>query len=243
MKIYHPDTSCNHDENCPHHLKLERYRLIVTAHAILSDPEKRRAYDRFGAGWAGAPEAATSSNNYGRPGPFNTRYGGNGYRDYSDPIWANATWEDWERFYARQAQGGGSSSTAPPPQAPVYFRNSFFLALVIMMAMIGSSANYKRGEVAGAHFLADRDAVHDRAAKELRRVRQEREHLKAKDERIEWFVRQREATMLGIGVDELMEERARAVLPDAERCGFEDEMGAENVNGDPGVLEGSREQA
>ncbi|KAJ5449020.1 hypothetical protein N7445_003841 [Penicillium cf. griseofulvum] len=36
----------------PREERLTRYRLIVDAHAILSDDQKRSAYDSFGLGWA-----------------------------------------------------------------------------------------------------------------------------------------------------------------------------------------------
>ena len=54
VKIYHPDRAIpSHvrSDICPHPIRLERYRLIVAAHTILSDPSKRSAYDRWGAGW------------------------------------------------------------------------------------------------------------------------------------------------------------------------------------------------
>lgn len=53
--------------------------------------------------------------------------------------------------------------------------------------------------------------MHDRAAKELRKVRQET-GARAKDERIQWFVRNREASLMGVGVEEIREEKARALL-------------------------------
>lgn len=65
VKIYHPDR-CDHPAGhaCAHlpaTTRLERYRLIVSAHRILSNPERRKAYDRFGAGWTGSPETDSNS--------------------------------------------------------------------------------------------------------------------------------------------------------------------------------------
>ena len=59
VKLYHPD---RHDYgssgNLPSYTtKLERYRLIVAANDILSNPVKRAAYDRYGSGWNGQPDA------------------------------------------------------------------------------------------------------------------------------------------------------------------------------------------
>src|SRR5256885_8651239 len=51
VKIYHPDRNRVEGTACAgisHVEMLERYRLIVLAHEILSDPVKRRAYDTCG---------------------------------------------------------------------------------------------------------------------------------------------------------------------------------------------------
>ncbi|GAB7344674.1 hypothetical protein MBLNU457_3155t1 [Dothideomycetes sp. NU457] len=196
VKIYHPDRSTG--ATCTQNL--ERYRLIVAAHTILSDPSKRRAYDAYGAGWNGKadlhPPSTTHTSN---PGPFSS------WRTHADPIFANATWEDWERW--RHNRDGNTQSQS----GPVYMSNSAFISMVLVLAAVGSSWNYNRADQAGESFLASRDAIHDRAAKELRRVRQET-GLRAKEERIEYFLRNREATALGVGVQEVREERARQVL-------------------------------
>lgn len=228
VKLYHPDRADHEDHQTSSHpcynlaqaTRIERYRLVVAAHAILSDPDKRSAYDRWGAGWAGKTDAAVASNDYGRgspsrqhPGPFTA------WNDHSDPnIWANATWEDWERFRARQ---DWQRQHPEGQQAPRYLQNSYFVSLVVLVAMLGSTANYSRADNAGASFLEARDAVHDRASKDLRRVRQETGQ-RAKDERIQWFVRNREATMMRMGVEEITEEKARHVLPPTDMCMSED---------------------
>ncbi|KAF2764032.1 hypothetical protein EJ03DRAFT_242842, partial [Teratosphaeria nubilosa] len=188
VKLYHPDLSKDkHNGDPAHQLKMERYRLIVAAHNILSDPTKRSAYDRFGAGWDGRADPAGSGARSGahQPGPFS-----HSWNDHADPIWQNATWEDWERFYARRAEHEGGPSSAP--RAPVYMKNSYFLSLVIFFAIIGSSANYGRAQDAGDYLVERRDIVHDRAAKELRKVRQDMAGMRGKEERIQWFMRQRE---------------------------------------------------
>lgn len=80
-------------------MKLERYRLVVAANEILSDPAKRDTYDKFGTGWhqwnriTGFGDDGTVTNGtqqtYGRSEGFD------------DSIYKNATWEDWERWYHR----------------------------------------------------------------------------------------------------------------------------------------------
>ncbi|KAK3677253.1 J domain-containing protein 1 [Recurvomyces mirabilis] len=208
---------------------MERYRLIVAAHTILSDPVKRSAYDRFGSGWNGKPEvgARASNSTYAHPGPgpFSQSWQTG---QTSDPIWQNATWEDWEKFYAwraRRASDPNASPTDDPHQSPLYMRNSYFVLLVAVLAFAGGSANYNRAQDAGTYFVEQRDLVHDRAAKELRRVRQEVAGVGSRDERIQWFLRQREATMGNLANDEvesMRDEKAARILPEQDICRSED---------------------
>lgn len=222
VKVYHPDLSNGSSpDNVSHQMKMERYRLIVAAHTILSDPAKRSAYDRFGAGWNGRAEVGgqpTWAQGSAQPGPFS-----HSWSDPADPIWQNATWEDWERFYARRArEQGAAQGTAQEQQGQgLYMQNAYFIALVMLLALMGGSANYNRAQDAGTLFVEQRDLVHDRAAKELRKVRQEMSGIKGRDERIQWFLRQREAAMGQMAVtdlDAMREERANRLLPDREVC-------------------------
>ncbi|KAL4882867.1 hypothetical protein BJY04DRAFT_216954 [Aspergillus karnatakaensis] len=91
VKIYHPDRPSNNHPLCKDitpEVRLQRYRIVVTAHEILSNPIRRAAYDQRGTGW----NHDTSTIHYPRtPSEYN-------------PIYANATWEDWERWYNRHGQ-------------------------------------------------------------------------------------------------------------------------------------------
>ncbi|KAJ5294806.1 hypothetical protein N7508_009627 [Penicillium antarcticum] len=51
--------------------RVERYRLIVAAHEILSDPQKRTAYDVYGIGWGVQPDRYQWSDT--SPSPFMNR--------------------------------------------------------------------------------------------------------------------------------------------------------------------------
>lgn len=232
VKLYHPDRGSSapssSSNDLPPAVKLERYRLIVAAHTILSDPTKRSAYDRFGAGWNGRAEvrgagsSGHTSSAENPAGPFSRSW-----NDPNDPIWQNATWEDWQRYWEWRAsrEAGGSAARPRPAQAPVYFRNSYFVVLVAILAMIGSTANSKRAHDAGTYFIEQRDLMHDRTAKELRRVKREAEGSSSRQDRIDWFLRNRDAT-LGFGsageAEALREEKAERQLGEREVCNSEE---------------------
>ena len=228
VKLYHPDRSNDPYDEMPQAVKIERYRLIVAANKILSDPVKRTAYDRFGAGWNGRAElgdiqqATSATGNSSKTGPFSPNW-----TQPNDPIWQNATWEDWEKFYAKRAreEGGGTSTEQ---QGTYYMNNSKFILLVAVLALIGSTANYTRMENAGTYFIHQRDLVHDRSAKDLRRVKQEAAGG-SREERIQLFVRNREATLGTPGSDAevLREEKLDRLLPQREVCRSEEVTGRE----------------
>lgn len=225
VKQYHPDLSNVTIEHQSHHLRMERYRLIVNAHSILSDPAKRKAYDRFGAGWNGRAEVGgrdtwRQPSPHHPPGPFS-----HSWNDQSDPIWSNATWEDWERFHARKADAENPDAKDSTPQSPVYLQNTYFVALVMLLAIAGGSANYNRAQDAGLYFVEQRDIVHDKSAKDLRRVRQEISTMSGRDERIQWFLRNREATtgtLAGNDVEALRDQKADRLLTERDICRSED---------------------
>ena len=83
VKIYHPDRHGLEGTACAgisHVEKLERYRLVVLAHEILSDPIKRKAYDSYGAGWGSFERQSTKhsrgyySTSAGKPFGFGEGY-------------------------------------------------------------------------------------------------------------------------------------------------------------------------
>ena len=93
VKIYHPDRPCNGHPLCKDispEVRLHRYRLVVSAHEILSDPRRRRVYDQFGAGW-----------NYRTGTSHDPGWVREDMRYHQGPVYANATWEDWEKYYHR----------------------------------------------------------------------------------------------------------------------------------------------
>ncbi len=134
VKIYHPDRQSSHhqDPNASiHHIppveRLERYRLVVQAHTILSDPVRRKAYDTTGAGW-------------GEQSSWMRRDGSSRPHTYSeeDSPFANATWEDWERWYARTSSHPhpGDNKQGPQNYAGTYINPNAFASFVIILAVL-----------------------------------------------------------------------------------------------------------
>lgn len=96
VKIYHPDRPCSEHPLCKDitpEVRLQRYRIVVAAHEILSDPNRRFAYDQFGTGWIHSPKR------YNTVADATAEWG-----PYGPTIYANATWEDWERWHNRHGE-------------------------------------------------------------------------------------------------------------------------------------------
>lgn len=215
VKLYHPDRCKHHDEDMEvrrlsHTVRLDRYRLIVAAHEILSDPVKRSAYDQYGAGWNGAASVR------GWQGAGGARTTANWPGGHSPHY--NATWEDWEKWYERT---GDSNSK----QEPVFMENSTFLSFIIVFAMVGGMVETIRARSFSMAFTEQRDRLHDTAYRELSRARREAEVMpdSKKDQRIQQFLQMREPVPPGV-TDSLDEERDRTgrMLPDPELCSGDD---------------------
>jgi curved DNA-binding protein CbpA len=196
VKLYHPDR-CEHPESIPYahleqNIRIERYRLIIAAHALLSDPSKRRAYDLYGAGWSGALT---------KPPSF----------DYSDAAkkaaMSNATWEDWEDWYSKFRAPGDPPRQA---QAPLYTSNAAFISLIAILAALGGVGQATRAEGHSASFIAQRDAAHSRAARTLASEKA-RSWGMTRQERIEEFLRNRDPEAYD-------DENVRKLLLDPDIC-------------------------
>ncbi|KAI1117875.1 hypothetical protein F5Y14DRAFT_327159 [Nemania sp. NC0429] len=175
VKIYHPDR--NHsaaDSSISHHVRLERYRLVVAAHEILSDDAKRRAYDLYGAGWDGN---RTMENAF--------RQADRSWREEPGNASRNATWEDWERW--RRARDGEQR-----PQTPVFMSNELFVFVVCSFVIVGSFAQARRASTSSLSLVEMRDEKHAIISDDMRR-RQDRQAPLNRHERVESFLRQRDS--------------------------------------------------
>lgn len=135
VKIYHPDRPCNGHPLCselPPDVRLHRYRLVIAAHEILSDPEKRAAYDRFGTGWSpGGGSSSSSDSDCGaqtsRPNSSRSHS-----RNSNDPIFTNATWEDWEAWHNSRCSGKGQRQQHTVD-------NRTFTTFVVLLTLFGGA--------------------------------------------------------------------------------------------------------
>jgi curved DNA-binding protein CbpA len=207
VKLYHPDRhDSNHsDDRLSYAIKLERYRLIVAANDILSDPVKRGAYDTYGAGWNGMPDVARSSDEtWGN--------GGRGWGNHPNGPSQNATWEDWERWYARDSEG---------PQEPRFTSNGAFVGMIVIFAALGGIGQATRVGNFSTNFIAQRDALHDNISKDLVRRRKETVHsYGSREERIDNFLKQRDPN--GYGAGDPQNKTYRKLLTSPEVCSSED---------------------
>ena len=205
-KIYHPDRNGRENDHArPSSLsgsvKMERYRLIVSAHEILSDPSKRRAYDAFGAGWEGRPDHRAPTYHWGQK----TATTWSGF-DTNDSPFRNATWEDWEKWYQR----------GKAKQEPMYFSNGGFLVLVVSAVFLGGFGQSVRVGDYSNIFQRQVEMVHDDASKALRRRKSESEGFNTKNERLQHFLKSRDPH--GYGISDPTEENYRKLPPGPETC-------------------------
>jgi curved DNA-binding protein CbpA len=211
VKLYHPDRhDLESNDGIPYSTKLERYRLIIAANDILSDPVKRGAYDIYGAGWNGQPGVARPRDS-SDPSSSWGNYGGRGWGGGPQGPSQNATWEDWERWYQRDAKG---------PQEPRFVSNSAFVGLIVIFAALGGIGQATRVGNFSVNFVEQRDALHNNISKDLIRRRKETSTYSSREERIDSFLRNRDPH--GYGIADHREESYRKLLPTPEICSSED---------------------
>lgn len=176
VKLYHPDRHPHTSSSAlSHATKLDRYRLVVAANTILSDPTKRRAYDLYGAGWAGTHDMSNKT----------FRDADRAWRREAGSAAGNATWEDWEQWH--RAHDGTSSEK----QSPLYMSNGLFVGALAVFVVIGSWGQATRAGNHSVHLIEMRETSSQHISEEMWKRRKEKAIL-GREERIETFLRQRE---------------------------------------------------
>lgn len=226
VKLYHPDHARHRRLHISEAVRVERFRLIVSANAILSDPTKRAAYDRFGLGWNLASTPAhdrpnsrwwTEREGHGAPGS-DEHYGKGGPYDPS----RNATWEDWEKYYQRKnaaaaaARGEPVGDESQYSQSTIHTSNRAFITIVAFLASLGGLANLSRANLNGQKFSDEADSRSVQLRKDLQNRREEAVAFGSKDERIQAFLKSRDP--IGYGVLDPQAEKIRKILPPGEMC-------------------------
>ncbi|KAF2278502.1 uncharacterized protein EI97DRAFT_431729 [Westerdykella ornata] len=204
-KLYHPD-SCHVSSpvaHVPPAVRLERYRLIVAAHGILSDDSKRRAYDLWGAGWAENP-SHSPSHPYS---PFGRGAAAETWSTEHDPL-HNATWEDWERWHRRNVPKDDADSRT------VYMSNFGFMSFILLAVSLGGIVQGTRANAMSSSVMEQREKVHREASLQLARSQHATRMTGDKKERVRSFLEHREATLAGHAT-------YQRLLPPEENCGPE----------------------
>ncbi|KAI2631516.1 hypothetical protein GGS26DRAFT_97569 [Hypomontagnella submonticulosa] len=179
VKVYHPDRH-RHAPSHPlsHSTRVERYRMVVAANQILSDPTKRRAYDLYGSGWGGVQ---SMENMY--------RTADRSWRDVPGNPSMNATWEDWERWYQER------DGTKKEQQNPVYMSNQLFAGVLCLFVVLGSLGQARRATTNTMSIVEMREQSHAAISEDMRMRRSQQAALN-REERVENFLRQRDSWAL-----------------------------------------------
>ncbi|OJI84638.1 hypothetical protein ASPTUDRAFT_40652 [Aspergillus tubingensis CBS 134.48] len=79
VKLYHPDRHRAVPSALTPTVRASRYRMVVAAHELLSDPHKRQAYDRWGVGWKWGVVAGPQKTAGGARQTYTYAYNNSGY--------------------------------------------------------------------------------------------------------------------------------------------------------------------
>ncbi|KAH8668987.1 hypothetical protein BX600DRAFT_435496 [Xylariales sp. PMI_506] len=185
VKMYHPDRHRHvPGDTLTPEARLERYRLVVAANAILSDPGKRRAYDLYGAGWEGIRAMDNS----------HLRHAEHSWRTEPGNASMNATWEDWERWYGER--GGSSEGPGGRKQHPIFMSNELFVVVLSAFIIVATMGQAKRASTTTMNVVEMRERKHEALSVDISRRRMEQSGL-SREERVESFLRQREGWSFG----------------------------------------------
>ena len=181
VKLYHPDRhahTSNHNGSINEKVKLERYRLVVAANDILSDPTKRRAYDLYGAGWGGTSDMSNTA----------YREADRAWRAQAGTAAHNATWEDWERWHWEQNSRRDGAAGRSEPR---YMSNGLFVVTICVFVILGGWGQATRAGNHGMYLVDMQEKKDIHISEEMWRRRKEKALL-TREDRVENFLRSRE---------------------------------------------------
>jgi len=194
---------------------LERYRLVVAANTILSDPSRRDAYNRFGYGWeANDGNSHPATTNSDSPFHYTTHHRwrpGNTTKwpPGQDPMY-NATWEDWERWHERATARDSTTSNRTwsetffsparssntTQQGTIFASNYTFISLIFLLAALGGVGQATRANEFAKNKLEQAKSINEESSRILMRTRQDTKDKgvagESKDDRIRRFLREKE---------------------------------------------------
>lgn len=182
VKLYHPDRHAHasgSSGSMTQKAKLERYRLVVAANDILSDPTKRRAYDLYGAGWGGVSDMSNTA----------YREADRAWRAQAGTAAHNATWEDWERWHWEQ--NSRRDGPAGKRSEPRYMSNGLFVMTICVFVVLGGWGQATRAGNHGMYLVEMQEKKDVHISEEMWRRRREKAML-TREDRVENFLRSRE---------------------------------------------------
>ena len=200
VKIYHPDRPCNEHplcKNLPQSVRLQRYRVLVAAHELLSDPVKREAFDRCGQGWYHRAELFGARSKDAINMHYTKR------REEDPTIFRNATWEDWEQWQHKR-DGRQQQQSSP-------VSHGTFASLFLLLSLFGGVAQtVSAGKYSG--YVEERVREVDKECGKLLEGRRQEtvSQVGCKGERVQSFLKKRDPS--GSGLNEAEEETYREHL-------------------------------
>ncbi|KGO77799.1 Heat shock protein DnaJ, N-terminal [Penicillium italicum] len=217
VKIYHPDRALK-DHPLFHQLtaetRLQRYRIVVDAHELLSDPIKRAAYDRNGTGWVHTVLDTTISHDTHGPN-----------------IYSNATWEDWEDWHNRH-QG---------PQQHVVDHRTFSRLVILLVLFAGALQASWIGQVNTGVTDQLREANAKSARVLQDRKDSTIKQMDSNDARVQGFLIRRDPTGSGLKDNEQVvyqkELNPRRGLDESSPVGQDSQEPAQSVDSESDSLE------
>ncbi|KAF4463132.1 Heat shock [Fusarium albosuccineum] len=172
VKLYHPDLNGENSltRSLQPAIRLERYRLIVAANELLSDPSKRKMYELYNVGWI----FKQTTDEPGMPP--------------SRPVWPTSTPDTSPANTRPDGRSGRYYTTMR--QEPIYMSNGAFAVILLTIAMVGVIAQHERARTSRWQHKQLELALHGSILENLQDLILSSQD-KAKDERVLEFLARR----------------------------------------------------